>query len=519
MLAKQHHNVCAVGDDDQSIYGWRGADISNILNFERDFPDAKVVRLEQNYRSTGTILKAAGAVVKNNRHRKGKELWTENSQGERISVAELADEKDEAEWIRAVIANAIGRGRKYGDIVVLYRTNAQSRSIEEAFVRSAVPVPYTVVGGLRFYERKEIRDVLAYLRLIDNPRDSESLRRIINVPKRGIGNRTMEIIARRMGETGATLLETLRSLDEQELGPRVSKPILELVVWLDKLIACKDEISVDKLLETVLTESGYRRELEGDASVEAETRLQNIAELAAGAAAYAEANNEASVSAFLEEIALVADADQVKTDDATMVTLMTLHSAKGLEFPIVFISGIEEGLFPIAGAMQDNAEIEEERRLFYVGLTRAEEQVSLSYAQRRRRFNEWLTMQPSRFLAEIPSNLLSWEKRAAVPQSGMHAGSSERERNSVFSSTRPLRTQAVRTPRDEFSQDSQHIDDFSQTTEEMLAIGRHVIHPMFGRGRITAKEGMGYDTKIVIRFDNGQTKKVVARMAHLEPCI
>jgi len=518
MLAENHHNICAVGDDDQSIYGWRGADITNILNFEKDFPDATVVRLEQNYRSTRTILKAAGAVVRHNRKRKEKELWTQNGPGDHLTIAELADEKDEAEWIRERLARLLEDGHSYGDIAVLYRTNAQSRAIEEAFVRSSKPIPYTVVGGLRFYERKEIKDVLAYLRVIDNPRDSESLRRIVNVPRRGIGDKTMALAAERMAGTGLPLMEALRTLEEHELGPRAYKPVNEFIRWLDALIAKKTEMAVDELLEKILTDTGYRAQLEQDGSIEAETRLQNIGELVAGATAYVEANNEPNVSAFLEDIALVTDADEVQTDGGNSVTLMTLHSAKGLEFPVVFVSGMEEGLFPIAGSLQDAAELEEERRLFYVGLTRAQKLVFLSYAQRRRRFNEWANTQPSRFLQEIPNELLKWDTtRAEVP--GRQTLDQRRFREDGFVSARGASTRHVHTVGDEFSQESSYADDFSQTVDSFLTIGHHVMHPMFGRGKITNREGFGVDTKLTILFDSGQTKKILVRVAHLEPCV
>ncbi|HOM57353.1 MAG TPA: 3'-5' exonuclease, partial [Candidatus Latescibacteria bacterium] len=271
-------------------------------------------------------------------------------------------------------------------------------------------------------------------------------------------------------------------------------------------------------LEKILTDTGYRAQLEQDGSVEAETRLQNIGELVAGATAYVEANNEPNVSAFLQDIALVTDADEVQTDGGSSVTLMTLHSAKGLEFPVVFVSGMEEGLFPIAGSLQDSAELEEERRLFYVGLTRAQKLVFLSYAQRRRRFNEWANTQPSRFLREIPDELLKWDTRS-TEEPGRHILDQRRFREDGFVGVRGTSTRRIPTVGDEFSQESSYADDFSQTTDSFLAIGHHVMHPMFGRGRITAREGLGLDTKLTIHFDSGQTKKILVRVAHLEPCV
>ncbi|HDS74865.1 MAG TPA: ATP-dependent DNA helicase PcrA, partial [Firmicutes bacterium] len=406
-LADQHHNLCAVGDDDQSIYGWRGADISNILSFEKDYPEAAVIRLEQNYRSSGTILKAASAVVRNNTARKGKELWTDRDAGESIIAAALEDEQAEAGWIRDRIVSLRAQGHRYSDMVVLYRTNAQSRSIEETFVRSRTAIPYTVVGGLRFYERKEVKDILAYLRVIDNPRDMESLRRIINVPKRGIGERTVEKLVETSAETNLTLLEVIRDKDLVPVSnsSQQGQAIAKLAVFIDELIGAKETMPIHEMMNRVMAETGYIAALRDEKSVESETREQNLQELLAGATSFADAaqaeGRDTTVSAFLQEVSLVTDIDQWE-DSSEAVTLMTLHSAKGLEFPIVFVAGLEETLFPLGGMQRSEEELEEERRLFYVGLTRAEERVFLSLAQRRRRYNEYLAMAPSRFLNELP---------------------------------------------------------------------------------------------------------------------
>lgn len=523
LLAEKHHSICAVGDDDQSIYGWRGADITNILSFERDFPEAKVIRLEQNYRSTQLILDAAGAVVKNNRNRKGKTLWTEKRGGERIVISEQGDEEAEARWIRERILSACRDGSSYRDIVVLYRTNAQSRAIEEALVRSGRAIPYRVYGGLRFYERKEIKDLLAYLRVIDNPRDAESVRRIINVPKRGIGEKTVQRLESIAAERGVSLLDAMRLAGESELGPRAHKPVADLAALLDGLISEKDRLPVDQMLERVARETGYRRSLEEDGSVEAETRRENIDELVAGATAYVESREDATVSNFLQEVSLVTDVDSYD-DAADVLTLMTLHSAKGLEFPVVVIAGMEEGLFPLSGAAQEPDELEEERRLFYVGLTRAKERVFLTHARRRRRFNEWRSMQPSRFLEELPSDLVVWH-RAQLPERTLRPlldvsagrGESWPVKRSSASFMKQIEA-AARKKVEEFAQEMPDYDAYaSQVVQEFLQVGKYVIHQSFGRGRVIKSEGSGGNLKVTIAFDSGQTKKMIVRFAQLEP--
>jgi DNA helicase-2/ATP-dependent DNA helicase PcrA len=535
LLAAQHHNVCAVGDDDQSIYGWRGADISNILNFERDYPEAAVLRLEQNYRSSGTILKAASAVVRNNTSRKGKELWTSKGDGERIIAASLENEQSEASWVRDRIISLRAQGHKYSDMVVLYRTNAQSRSFEETFVRSRTAIPYTIVGGLRFYERKEVKDILAYLRVIANPKDSESLRRIINVPKRGIGAKTVEKLVEIATETNNTLLEVVRDsdLNTYSMNTVQGQAIASVAALLDEMISVKDVLPVHELMNRVMTKSEYLEMLTSEKTVEAETREQNLQELLAGATSFAEAaqadGRDATVGAFLEEVSLITDIDQ--WDDVNeAITLMTLHSAKGLEFPIVFIVGLEEGLFPLGGAQRTTDELEEERRLMYVGLTRAEERVFLSHVKHRRRYNEYLAMQPSRFFDELPSDLVDWERiesplsssaSATRSPQGSYAGRTQFAQQQPRRFTAPQRfsapVQPPSQPADEFAHVEPDYDDVSQVAEDFLDVGRYVIHPKFGRGKIVKRENPGPDLKLTINFDVGP-KKLVARFAQLEPC-
>ncbi len=524
MLAEKHRNICAVGDDDQSIYGWRGADIGNILNFEKDYPEAVVVRLEQNYRSTQRILEAAGAIVGNNSGRKGKELWTENDAGDPIVAAELEDEQDEAVWVHSTIEDACRNGHSYRDVAILYRTNAQSRAIEEVFVRNRTP--YTVVGGLRFYERKEVKDVLAYLRVIDNPLDSGNLRRIINVPKRGIGETTVAKLVAEAERDGITLLDALRSSDSRVVGRRASKQVAELVDMLDGLIAAAGTVRADELVQRVVQESGYSKALHDEDSVEAEGRLENLNELLTAASRFAEVHpDDPSVSAFLQEVALMTDIDAWE-DTVDVVTMMTLHSAKGLEFPIVFIGGMEDGLFPLEGAIREPSQLEEERRLFYVGLTRAREAVMLSSARRRRRFSERVPTIPSRFLAEIPDELLEVQvaprsaRKPAAPGRGRARGPlAEARRARIPETDREISgPQEAAAGDEEFSQEVSSNDEFSQVTDDFLEVGRFVIHSSFGRGKILGRDGDGDDLKLSIRFCDGRIKKLIARMANLEPC-
>jgi DNA helicase II / ATP-dependent DNA helicase PcrA len=563
-LADRHHNICAVGDDDQSIYGWRGADIGNILNFEKDYPEAEVVRLEQNYRSTGTILKAAGAVVRNNSERKGKELWTEKEDGAPIIAASLEDDRTEAIWICDKINGLRKEGRSFRDIAILYRTNAQSRAIEQAFTKNRPVVPYTIVGGLRFYERKEVKDIIAYLRVVDNPRDMEGLRRIINVPKRGIGDKTIQVLVDAAAETDLSLLDVMRdsSLNPLSESSKQGQSIRKLIKLIDSLIAKKADTSASEMIEQVMRETGYLTALKEDGSIEAETREQNLNELLAGATSYVESaiteEGDTTISGFLQEVSLLTDIDQWE-DSTDVVTLMTLHSAKGLEFPAVFVTGLEENLFPLGVLMRGDEEIEEERRLFYVGLTRGEEQVFVSMACERMKYGQREPARPSRFLDELPAELVVWERstaplasaahRSGVSNSDGRSGSgmnrtshsgTDRERFSGrgktsdrvigrgSSSSAPRRESQIHAesaiqreskPVDEFAQEMPNYDDMSQVVEDFLEVGRFVRHSRFGRGRIMKRENPGPDVKLTIQFDEGRiTKKLVARMAQLEPC-
>jgi len=408
MLADRHRNICVVGDGDQSIYRFRGADISNILNFEEDYPDAKVIKLEQNYRSTKIILKAANEVIKNNASRKPKELWTDNEEGGKIKVFRAASEQEEAFYIAGEIKKWLEQGYKYRDMAILYRTNAQSRVLEEVFIKSNIP--YQIVGGIKFYERKEIKDILAYLRLIANPDDDLSLTRIINVPKRGIGDGTLDKIADFAAREGISMFAALSRIDEI-LTSRFSAKVREFRDLIKDLSQMVEYLSVTELTEEMLARTGYRRELQAEGGLEAESRLENIEEFLSVTQSFEQNNEDKSLVAFLTDLALISDIDALDDEEeqGNAIVLMTLHSAKGLEFPLVFIPGMEEGIFPHSRAAIDEEEMEEERRLCYVGITRAKKQLYFTYASMRTLFGRTNMNMPSRFLKEIPVDTMEEE--------------------------------------------------------------------------------------------------------------
>ncbi len=404
LLAAHHRNICVVGDADQSIYGWRGADIRNIMDFEKDYPDAVTIKLEQNYRSTKKILAAANAVIENNRERKPKELWTENAAGEKITLYTASDERDEASFIASTIAKQKTLFHvPYGDIAVLYRTNSQSRVIEEGLMRSGIS--YTMVGGLKFYDRKEIKDILAYLRVIYNPADTMSLLRIINVPKRGIGDATIGRLSEFAEREGASLFDVISSPDLVSAVPnitaRVKRPLELFSEFIFKMMAYQANLSIKDFIARVMEESGYMAELEAENKPENLTRIENLKELLSLAAEFAKSEETANLENFLTNVALVSDIDNADLED-DRVTLMTLHAAKGLEFPVVFMAGMEEGLFPHARALMNERELEEERRTCYVGITRAQRKLYLTCAKMRLMFGKTVVYPPSRFLEEIP---------------------------------------------------------------------------------------------------------------------
>ncbi len=485
-LVEPHRNLCVVGDEDQSIYRWRGAEIRNILDFERDYPEARVIYLEQNYRSTRAILRAASAVVAHNSMRKGKTLWTENPAGERVTVAAWPDDLKEAEWVAAEVQRLVRRGRKLGDIAVLYRTNAQSRVFEEAFVRARFP--YTVVGGMRFFARAEVKDILAYLRLIVNPHDSVAAKRIVNVPARGIGEATVARIASLEDEAGGFFPACKLALERGVLKSVAAERVQRFVAFIDELRTAQEHTSYAELAARVVRETGYGAALEEQGTAEADERLRNIQELLRSLeehAAHAE-----SLAEFLEQAALVADVDAY-TEASDRLTLMTLHAAKGLEFPVVFLVGMEEGLFPLRRRNEDDEEIEEERRLCYVGMTRAREKLYLSYAMQRRLFGSVQQNQPSRFVQEVPVDVVDFLGSQGVGWSVA--------RRAAMAAEHP-RTEEPRVVYD-----------------DGLRKGQKVRHPMFGIGTVLQVEGRGDGQKVVVYFERAGRKKLVVRVAGLEP--
>ncbi|MED1419739.1 DNA helicase PcrA [Bacillus smithii] len=407
LLASRFQNLCVVGDSDQSIYRWRGADISNILSFEKDYPNARVILLEQNYRSTKRILQAANEVIKNNYNRKPKKLWTENPEGKKIVYFRAENEQAEAQFVAGKIKELVESGkRRLSDFAILYRTNAQSRVIEEVLMKSNID--YTIVGGIKFYDRKEIKDILAYLRLIANPDDDISLLRVINVPKRGIGSTSMDKIARYAQENDLSLFQALEEADFIGLSPKITKAVLEFRDLIKGYTQMQEYLSVTELVEEVLDKSGYRDMLKAEKTLDAQSRLENIDEFLSVTKGFEENSEDKSLIAFLTDLALVADIDRLDEEDNNQqaVVLMTLHSAKGLEFPVVFLIGMEEGVFPHSRSLMDEEEMEEERRLAYVGITRAEEELYLTNAQMRTLYGRTNLNPVSRFIQEIPEDLL-----------------------------------------------------------------------------------------------------------------
>ncbi|RED57535.1 DNA helicase PcrA [Cohnella lupini] len=435
MLAEKHHNICVVGDSDQSIYRWRGADITNILNFEADYPEAQSILLEQNYRSTSNILDAANAVIKNNMGRKAKNLWTDQNGGDKITVYQGDSEHEEGYFIAGEIRKNRQNARKYGDHAILYRTNAQSRVVEEILIKSEIP--YQIVGGIKFYDRKEIKDILSYLRLISNPDDDNSLNRVVNEPKRGLGDTTMTKVREEATRKGISTLKLLNEGDgllgdglyHLDIQSRAKIALSQFRDLINNLSAMVEYLSVTELTEKLLEMTEYRLELQRENSLESKSRLENIEEFLSVTQEFEKRNEDKSLISFLTELALVADIDSMDDDDedgGDAVILMTMHSAKGLEFPVVFIVGMEEGLFPSSRSFMDTAEMEEERRLAYVGITRAEKKLYLTCARMRLLYGRTSTNAPSRFLEEIPNELKEAVESAGGSRYGSYGGYSSR---------------------------------------------------------------------------------------------
>jgi len=408
MLAARFQNLCVVGDSDQSIYRWRGADIANILSFEKDYPNANVILLEQNYRSTKRILQAANEVIKNNVNRKPKNLWTENPEGQKITYYRADSEHGEAQFVAGKIQEVVQSGkRKYSDIAILYRTNAQSRVMEEVLLKSNID--YNIVGGIKFYDRKEIKDILAYLRVVANPDDDISLERIINVPKRGVGATSVSRIQEYALMHGLSLFQALEEIEQVGVSARVVNALTDFREMVRNFNQMQDYLYVTELVEEILDKSGYRDMLKAEKTIEAQSRLENIDEFLSVTQSFEKQSDDKSLIAFLTDLALVADIDQLDQEEEVAkdaVVLMTLHSAKGLEFPVVFLIGMEEGVFPHSRSLMDDAEMEEERRLAYVGITRAEEELYLTNAEMRTLFGRTNMNPESRFIDEIPEELI-----------------------------------------------------------------------------------------------------------------
>jgi DNA helicase-2/ATP-dependent DNA helicase PcrA len=496
LLSSAHRNIMVVGDDDQSIYGWRGADITNILDFEHDHPEAKVLRLEQNYRSTKCILAAAHDVVSRNARRKEKELWTEREEGRLPHLSRLASEYQEADAIRDRIAERMSvLGVAYGDFAVLYRTHAQSRVIEDSLRRAGIA--YDIVGGVRFYERAEVKDVLAYLRVVANPQDAVSLRRIINTPPRKVGDKSVERLEAFATGESLSLLEAVgRAGDIEGLPAAARDSLAKLASMFRTLIAKADTAPVDALIDEVLRESGYSAWLERQGTEQSRDRLMNVEELVSAASEFVEWSEEHSLGAFLEQVSLVADIDMWE-DAANAVSLMTLHNAKGLEFAVVMIPGVEEGLLPHESSLDDDEEMEEERRLFYVGMTRAKDELYLYAADTRRRAGILDVRAKSRFLGEIGPANLETESFAAPTTWGT-------------AMARPARRKRPK-PESVFPD----YEGYSQENA-FLEAGARVRHPRWGEGEVVEVSGGGLDAIVRVRFADGTEKRIMLRYAKLE---
>ncbi len=492
LLAGGSGNLCVVGDDDQSIYRFRGATIENILSFEEQYHKAKVIRLEQNYRSTQNILDAANAVISHNTERKGKNLWTANGPGEKIVVDNAFDEQEESTFIADTIMDSVKGGRKWSDHAVLYRMNAQSNAIERTFVRMGVP--YRVIGGHRFYERKEIRDALAYLSVISNPADNIRLRRIINEPKRGIGATTINHAAQIAAGLGLSLYEVISHADEYEQLVRAAPRLRAFTQIIDGLAEAAEELPLNELFEKAMRDTGYLDSLALDRETY-QDRLENIQELSSNLLRYSEDNEEGDLNGFLEEVALMTDIDNYNEETDTVV-LMTLHSAKGLEFPVVFIPGMERGIFPGIQSLYSASEMEEERRLAYVGITRAKERLYLTHARTRMLYGSTSHNAPSPFLEEIPEGLVEEKRKVTLSQ----------QKPSVQRAAKPKKT---------FDHSFGPAAPKPSAPAGSYRVGDTVGHKLFGTGVVLSAQPMGNDTLLEIAFEKAGTKKLMANFARL----
>ena len=496
LLSGKRKNLCVVGDDDQSIYKFRGADITNILNFEKDFPNTKIIKLEQNYRSTQNILDVANHVIKNNYERKDKKLWTANEEGSQVVVENVVDSDEEAYFVANKMEELMTEGYKPSDFAILYRTNAQSRSFEEVFMRRNIS--YKLVGGLRFYDRREIKDIIAYLKLIQNPVDDVSLKRIINVPKRGIGNVTMERIEEYANKTGESLYSAILSVDEiPKLSKRATDNLKKFADMINNFFAMKEVMDLKEFIEKIIYDTGYIKELEEEGSIESRTRLDNIREFISVAVDFEVTNPDGTLEDFLADISLLSDVDKTADVDNS-VTLLTVHSAKGLEFPVVFMVGMEEGLFPISRALNNESELEEERRLCYVAITRAERLLYITYAKIRTIYGNTNYTLPSRFIEEIPENLVA--KSAKVEK------------------VKPITDKKQLVKVRDFSGKAQKskLKPKVSVDSGKIKVGIKVSHKKWGIGTIVQVKDRDNDKEIVIAFDKVGLKRLLLSIAPIE---
>jgi DNA helicase-2/ATP-dependent DNA helicase PcrA len=486
LLTSEHRNVLVVGDPDQSVYRWRGADIRNILDFEDDYPGTKVIRLEQNYRSTQRILSVASAVIANNVQRKDKTLWTENPEGERARLYRAWDEHEEANFVAQTVLGVRGEGIGWDGVAVFYRTNAQSRVLEDALRRARIP--YVIVGGVRFYERREIKDTLAYLRLLVNPTDDIAFRRAVQAPSRGIGPTSQARLDEVAAQQGRSLL-AVAAEPPADLRGKPKAALEEFARLVARLTEARGTLPPPALIDRVLDDSGYREALTQERAPETEGRLENLEELVAAAEEYTNGTDDATLEGFLDSVALLGDVDELKEGDSR-VTLMTLHSAKGLEFPVVFLTGLEEGVFPHARSMEDRAEVEEERRLCYVGITRARQRLFLTWAVHRRAHG-YEACEPSRFLREMPEEqIMSVNTRREPPSPPPSAA--------------------------RFAEEAQPYGASTDDEDLPFRVGAKVRHARWGEGMVVGVEKEGAETLVTVRFASVGRKRLSLQYAHLE---
>lgn len=512
LLAKEHENICVVGDDDQCIYEWRGADIRNILDFEKDFPHAKVVKLEQNYRSNGNILKAAHSVIKNNRGRKSKKLWTEKPDGAKITYYRAPDDKQEAEYVADQVEKLSGEGREYSDVAILYRNNSQSRLFEQSF--TARKIPYRVLSGLRYYDRKEIKDAMAYMRLVVNPKDELSFRRIINEPKRGIGPKTVEKLIAFANVKKMAPIDALREPDVLEtLPPRSRESVKEMA---DAVALCRDEnenLRVSDVYDNLLVRTGYLTALEAEQTVESEGRIENLMEFKSAIADYEASAESPTLAEFMETISLMSDIDN-RDESENAVVLMTMHSAKGLEFPVVFMPGMEDGLFPGRRSFDSREGLEEERRLCYVGMTRAKEKLYLTGANVRTLYGTTDYTRESQFLREVDKSVIEgddvyqsrkgsfgWDGGISGP--GVRSGSFDGSSGAEYSGFRPY---------DALRQAKEATEKNASASAEVFAAGDKVYHKKFGEGLVIDAGG----GTVTVAFGTVGVKKMAVGIAPLK---